>query len=613
MNVGTQPQATAGSDGFIYNDFSFTVATKNGSGSQTSNGVLVSALFKMGIPVNGKNLFPSNIKGLPTWYTIRVSKDGYTARKAVTEIAVTFNQDTAAEDISKLPAGGVVIIPAEWKWGQSREDLIYYEIPTKEIMKQFDIPSDLRDRIQNMTYVGAMAYLFDLPMDVVYQTLLDNFKGKEKPAKLNFQVVQAAFDWSAENLTKRDPYKFAALGLNGDKILITGNEAGGIGALFGGLTVVAWYPITPSTSMVDAVMDYQYLRRDPETGKETVAVIQAEDEIAAIGMLVGAGWAGARAMTSTSGPGISLMAEFTGLAYYSEIPIVIWDITRMGPSTGLPTRTSQGDLMFTHFLGHGDSRQLCLLPGSVEECFEFGWRAFDYAEKFQTPVFVLSDLDLGMNNWMAQPFEYPTEPMNRGKVLNAEQLQTHMDEFGKWGRYMDVDQDGIPYRTLPGTNHPRSAYFARGTGHNPMAVYSERVDDWVDNMKRLRRKFERARNELPAPITDFDTAAPKSVGFVTFGSNEDAVREARDTLTAQGIPSDYIRARALPLHQSIMDFVTSHDRVYVVENDFDGQLAQLLRLEMAQSTEHMTSLALGDSMPMTAGWVVEQVLKHEIK
>lgn len=613
MNVGTQPQATAGSDGFIYNDFSFTVATKNGSGSQTSNGVLVSALFKMGIPVNGKNLFPSNIKGLPTWYTIRVSKDGYTARKAVTEIAVTFNLDTAAEDISNLPAGGVVIIPAEWKWGQSREDLIYYEIPTKEIMKQFDIPSDLRDRIQNMTYVGAMAYLFDLPMDVVYQTLLDNFKGKERPARLNFQVVQAAFDWSAENLTKRDPYKFAALGLNTDKILITGNEAGGLGALFGGLTVVAWYPITPSTSMIDTVMDYQHLRRDPETGKETVAVIQAEDEIAAIGMLVGAGWAGARAMTSTSGPGISLMAEFTGLAYYSEIPLVIWDITRMGPSTGLPTRTSQGDLIFTHFLGHGDSRQLCLLPGSVEECFEFGWRAFDYAEKFQTPVFVLSDLDLGMNNWMAQPFEYPTEPMNRGKVLNAEQLQAHMDEFGKWGRYMDVDQDGIPYRTLPGTNHPKSAYFARGTGHNPMAVYSERVDDWVDNMKRLRRKFEYARKDLPAPITDFDPAAPRSVGFVTFGSNEDAIREARDILAARGIASDYIRARALPLHQSIMDFVTSHDRVYVVENDFDGQLAQLLRLEMAQSTEHMTSLALGDSMPMTAGWVVEQVLKHEIQ
>lgn len=607
LNLGPSTRIHADEDGYIYNDFAFTVATKNGSGSQTSNNVLVYSLFKMGIPVNGKNLFPSNIKGLPTWYTIRASKDGYTARKQTTEICIAFNQDTAAEDIDKLPSGGVLIIPKEWNWGQSRSDITYYEVPVKELVKSLDINSEFKDRISNMVYVGVVAQLFDIPLDVVYNALLDNFKGKAKPADMNMSVVRAGFDYARDNLPKQDPYKFRPLGLNGDKIVITGNESAALGAVFGGLTVVAWYPITPSTSMVDAVMGYQHLRRDPDTGKETIAVIQAEDEIAAIGMLCGAGWAGARAMTSTSGPGISLMAEFTGLAYYAEIPFVVWDVTRMGPSTGLPTRTSQGDLIFTHFLGHGDSRQIVLLPGSVEECFEFGWKAFDVAEQFQTPVFVLSDLDLGMNNWMAKPFDYPDQPMVRGKVLDAEQLQKHIEEFGKWGRYVDVDGDGIPYRTLPGTNHPRSAYFARGTGHNAMGVYSERGDDWVQNMQRLRRKFETARAQLPAPYTEWDKDAGNSIGILTFGSNEDAIREARDWLAADSIQTDYMRVKALPLHADVFEFVKSHDRVFVVENNFDGQLNQVLNIELENSQTKKTSLALGDSLPMTPEWVFEQI------
>jgi 2-oxoglutarate ferredoxin oxidoreductase subunit alpha len=613
MGIAVQPdtQSQAPSKGQHINDFAFMVATKNGSGSQTSNSIIVRALFKMGIPVNGKNLFPSNIKGLPTWYTIRVSKDGYTARRDTTEIAIAMNESTAAEDIQNLPAGGVCILPQEWKWGQSRSDIVYYEIPVRDTIKLFDIPSERREQVANMVYVGVVAYLFGIPLQYLHDALMDNFGGKPKPVQMNYQVLEAAFKWAEENLTKTDPYRFEPMDMTQGKIIITGNEAAALGAIFGGLTVAAWYPITPSTSLIDAVMGYQHLRRDPETGKETVAVVQAEDEIAAIGMIVGAGWAGARAMTATSGPGISLMSEFTGLAYYAEIPIVIWDITRMGPSTGLPTRTSQGDLIFTYFLGHGDSRQLILLPSNPEECFEFGWKAFDLAEQFQTPVFVLSDLDIGMNNWMAEPFQYPDKPINRGKVLDKVALEEFFAEKGEWGRYKDYDGDGIGYRTLPGTDHPRAAYFARGTGHNEYAAYSERSDDWLKNMARLHRKFETARQTMPESYIDFD--ANKSVGIISFGSNDPAIQEARDRLRADGIETNYLRVRALPLRQEVIDFVVQHRRVYVVENNFDGQLAQIIRAETRQDTHHLISLTSGDGLPMTPGFVHQGILREERK
>lgn len=592
------------------NDFAFTVATKNGSGSQTSNNVLVKALFKMGIPVNGKNLFPSNIKGLPTWYTIRVSKDNYTARRETTEIAIAMNELTAAEDINALPEGGVCIFPAEWKWGQTRSDITYYEVPVRDIVKQCEgIPAERRDQVANMVYVGVVAQLFDIPLTQIYDALLDNFSGKEKPTQMNYQVVEAAFHWTAENLVKNDPFYFEPMDLTTGKIMITGNEAAAMGAVFGGLNFVAWYPITPSTSVVDAVLSYQHLRRDPETGKETLAVLQAEDEIAAIGMIVGAGWAGARAMTATSGPGISLMAEFAGLAYFAEIPIVVWDITRMGPSTGLPTRTSQGDLTFTYFLGHGDSRQVILLPATVEECFEFGWRAFDVAEQLQTPVFVLSDLDLGMNNWMAEPFAYPDEPINRGKVLHKEQLEEFFAEKGEWYRFRDYDKDGIPYRTVPGTDHPRAAYFTRGTGHDDRAVYSERSDDWVQNMERLRSKFQTAKTVVPQPIQDFD--ASKKVGIISFGSNDPAIQEGRDRLAAEGIQTNYLRVRALPFSADVENFLAHHDRLYIVENNFDGQLAQLLRMEIPEYANRIVSITLGDGLPMTPRFVHQNIAEQE--
>lgn len=608
VNVKTQPSRLDIGEPVI-NDFAFSVATKNGSGSQTSNNVLVMSLFRMGIPVNGKNLFPSNIKGLPTWYTIRASKEGYTARKATTEIVVAYNNSTAPEDVASLPPGGVCITTDKIaRIIRRREDISYYEIPVAKLMRQTKVPSAFRKRVENMTYVGAVANLFNIPLDVIYDVLLANFKGKEKPALMNHDVVRLAYDWTAENIEKTDPYRFEKMNGTVGKILMTGNDAGALGAIFGGVNVVAWYPITPSTSFVDGIISFRHLRQNADQ-ENTIAVVQAEDELAAAGIVAGAGWAGGRALTATSGPGISLMAEFAGLAYFAEIPAVFWNITRMGPSTGLPTRTSQGDLLFTYFLGHGDSRQICLMPGSLAEAFEFGWKSFDIAEALQTPVFVISDLDLGMNNWLSDPFDYPDEPIQRGKVLNAADLQAFIERHGKWGRYLDVDDDGIAYRTLPGTDHPLSAYFARGTGHNEMADYSERSDDWVKNMRRLNKKMETARQLLPPPIIDADDEA--EIGIITFGTNEEAIREARDWLTSEGVKTGCLRVRALPLAPSVSDFIAAYPRIYVIENNFDGQLNQLIRLEHAADITHLRSLTLGDGLPMTPSWVYDSIKEQE--
>lgn len=607
--IQMHPESLAEERASQINDFAFMVATKNGSGSQTSNNVLVRSLFHMGIPVNGKNLFPSNIKGLPTWYTIRVSGEGYIARRDTTEIAIAMNELTAAEDIADLPEGGVVILPQEWKWGRSREDITWYEIPVRETIRQFKIPSARREQVGNMVYVGVVAYLFNIPLELVHKALSDNFPGKAPIVNMNYEIIETAWEWARDNLVKQDPYRFAPLNLTEGKILITGNEAAALGAIFGGVTFASWYPITPSTSLIDSVLGYRHLRKDPASGKDTVAVIQAEDEIAAIGMVVGAGWAGARAMTATSGPGISLMSEFAGLAYLAEIPAVIWDVTRMGPSTGLPTRTSQGDILFANFLGHGDSQQVILLPRDPGECFEFGWKAFDLAEALQTPVFVLSDLDIGMNNWMSEPFDYPDVSLNRGKTLDKIGLEEFFAEKGEWYRYRDYDGDGIPWRTIPGTDHPRSAYFTRGTGHNDQADYSERSDDWVENMQRLRRKFETARTLMPAP--EIETSPGLEIGIISYGSNDPAVQEARDRLRADGIETSYLRIRALPLKPEILTFIEQHKRIYVVENNFDGQMTSLIRIDMPKDNSHVHPLTLGDGLPMTPGFVYESILSEE--
>lgn len=604
VEIESEPR-TAESRPPVINDFAIVAATVNGSGSQTANGVLIRALFKMGIPVNGKNLFPSNISGLPTWFTIRVSKDGYIARREATEVLVAFNQKTAAEDLAALPAGGVCVYPADWTFERTRDDVTYYAVPVKEFVTASGADPKLRDYVANMVYVGALSELLGIERDEIHAALSYHFQGKAKAIGLNWGVVGAAADWVRENIVKEDPFRVARMHATDGLVLIDGNTAGALGAIFGGVTVAAWYPITPATSLADALNEYlPRLRRGPD-GEHSYAVIQAEDEIAAIGMVIGAGWAGARAMTSTSGPGISLMTEFAGMGYFTEIPAVIWDIQRMGPSTGLPTRVSQGDVLKTYYLGHGDTRQICLLPSSVAECFEFGGTALDLAERLQTPVFVLSDLDIGMNLWMTKPFTYPEQPLDRGKVLTAEDIK----RLGGFARYEDVDGDGIPYRTLPGTEHPLAAYFARGTGHNPKAIYSERADDWMQNMDRLARKHDTARKIVPQPV--IDDAAGAEIGIIAYGSADPAIIEARDRLTAQGVATDYLRIRALPLGQSLAEFIANHERVYVIELNHDGQMHQLIQLHTPEYATRLRSIAHCDGYPLTARFVTEAILEQE--
>ena len=588
------------------NNFTVVAATVNGSGSQTANNCLLRALFKMGIPVSGKNIFPSNIQGLPTWFSIRASKDGFVARRETAEIVVALNRQTAAEDIAGVAPGGVVIYPSEWKLSEDRGDVFYYSLPVQQMAKDSGASADMRPYVANMVYVGALTELLGIEVDEIKAALTDHFHGKTKPIELNFGVVQAAIDYTREHLAKRDPFRVERMNANEGKIIINGNSAGALGAVFGGVTVAAWYPITPSTSLVDALGEYaRSLRKDPETGNATYAIVQAEDEIAAIGMVTGAGWAGARAMTSTSGPGLSLMTEYIGYGYFAEVPAVIWDIMRMGPSTGLPTRVSQGDVLAAYYMGHGDTRQVCLFPGSMEECFECGWTAFDLAERLQAPILVMSDLDLGMNLWMSQPFAYPDRPMDRGKVLSAQDL----DRLGGFNRYEDVDGDGIGYRTIPGTDHPLAAYFTRGSGHNQQAQYTERADEWEANLQRLARKHEFARTIVPRPVIDEVDGA--EIAIIAFGSSDPGVVEARSMLTGKGIKTSYLRMRALPTTQEQREFTGRYQRVYVVENNFDGQMRRILQSEEPEHATRFRSISKCDGLPLTGRWIAQSILEQE--
>lgn len=587
------------------NDFSIMVATVNGTGSQTANLALLRSFFKMGIPVNGKNIFPSNIQGLPTWYNIRVSREGYVARRETSEVLVAFNLATVHEDIAALPAGGVCIYNADWRSVPQRDDIVYYGIPVNEFVAKSGMKGKLRDYIANMIYVGAVAYLLDIPLEQIDDALDFHFKGRRKLVDSNMNMVRVAYDWAAENIVKEDPYRVTPMNETAGMIMMTGNEAAALGSVYGGATVVAWYPITPSTSLIDAMGLYlPQLRKDPETGRKSYTIIQAEDELAAIGMLLGAGWAGARSMTATSGPGISLMAEFSGLGYFAEIPAVIWDIQRVGPSTGMPTRTGQGDIDFVYTLGHGDTKNIILLPANLKECFEFGTTSFNLADELQTPVFVLSDLDLGMNNWMSEPFDYPQEPIKRGKVLTAQDVE----EKG-FARYRDIDGDGVGYRTLPGTEHPRAAFFTRGTGHNDRAVYSEKSEDWVENMDRLLRKFNTARAMVPGPVIDEKKDA--KIGIIGYGTTTYAIAEARDRLERDDMKTSYMRLRALPINDEVKEFVARHDRVYVVELNRDGQMHGILLTEMPDQATKLISLSYLDGLPLTARWIHEAITAKE--
>jgi 2-oxoglutarate ferredoxin oxidoreductase subunit alpha len=591
----------------IINNFSITVATVNGSGSQTSNLTLMRALFKMGLPVSGKNIFPSNIQGLPTWYTIRISEDGYLARCEDQEIVVAMNPTTFETDMKGIIPGGVLFYDDSIRIPIEREDIHCYPMPVKNMVRESGAPSTIRDYIANMVYVGIVANILGIDRDQIYQALDFHFKGKQKPIELNWTMVNTAFEWAANNLTKTDAYSVKASNKTDGYIMADGNTAAALGALYGGLQLAAWYPITPATSLAETLHEYvPVFRKDPLSGKNTCVVIQAEDELAAIGMVVGAGWSGLRAMTSTSGPGLSLMVEYVGLAYFSEVPVVIWDIQRIGPSTGLPTRTSQGDLRLAYTMGHGDARHAILFPGSVTECFEFGWKAFDIAERLQTPVIVLSDLDFGMNQWMTKPFEYPDQPMDRGKILWEEDLKKLGDS---WGRYVDVDGDGITYRTLPGNKLPNAAYFARGTGHDEYANYSEEPDVWEKNLLRLRHKLEANLGLLPKP--EINTTEGASFSIISYGSTTPAIQEAIDLLVEQGYKIDHLRMRSLPTSPEVVDFVHAHQRNYVIELNRDGQLHQVLRLEIPDCSLQLVSLCHLDGMPLTAKWVVDQIRAKE--
>ncbi len=591
----------------VINDFSIQVATVNGSGSQSANSVLLRSIFAMGIPVSGKNLFPSNIAGLPTWYTIRASKHGYVARKKEIDILVAMNAETAKDDILSLPAGAVAIYEDAANLRQYRDDVVCYPVPFDKITAEVCPEAKLRKLVKNMVYVGIVAQLISLDLKVVETAVRRQFAKKQKAADLNWAAIEAGYKYAAESLTKHDPYVLERMHATEGKIIIDGNAAAALGAMFAGVTVVTWYPITPSSSVVEQLIDYLKKYRIEQDGKATFAVVQAEDELAAIGMVLGAGWAGARSMTATSGPGISLMAEFAGLGYFSELPGVIFDIQRIGPSTGLPTRTSQADLLSLAFLSHGDTKHVVLIPCSVKECFEMAIAAFDLTERLQTPVFVASDLDLGMNNWMSDPFEYPEKPQDRGKVLTAEDLT----RLGGFARYKDVDGDAIPYRTLPGTDHPQAAYFTRGSGHNESAKYSEKPDDYQHLMERLARKFETARTLVPKPQIVQD--GKSKIGIIAFGTSDFAVLESRDQLKKEfGVETDYLRIRAFPFTSEVHDFVASHDRVYIVEQNRDAQMLSLLKLDLpAEQTTKLRSILHFNGLPIDARSVTEALTLQE--
>ncbi|HNV03919.1 MAG TPA: 2-oxoacid:acceptor oxidoreductase subunit alpha [Vicinamibacterales bacterium] len=590
----------------VVNDFSIQVATVNGSGSQTANLVLIRSLFQMGIPVSGKNLFPSNIAGLPTWYTIRANWRGYIARKKDVDILVALNPETAREDVLALDAGAAVVYDAALKLDEVRADLTFYPVPFDELVKPVCPDAKLRRLVRNMIYDGVLSRLLGIDLAEMDRALEKQLGRKPKALALNRAALAAGDAYAAEHLSKADPFRVERMDATRGKILIEANAAVALGAMMAGVTVVTWYPITPSTSVVETLIDYmKRYRVDPETGKATFAIVQAEDELASIGMAIGAGWAGARSMTATSGPGMSLMAEFSGLGYFTEVPAVIIDVQRVGPSTGLPTRTSQGDMLSTAVLSHGDTKHIMLIPSSAEECYSLTMKAFDLAERFQTPVFVMTDLDLGMNTWMADEFPYPDAPLDRGKRLDRATLEKLPD----WGRFMDVDGDGIPWRTVPGDGLP--AYFNRGSGHNAKGQYSERAEDYTSLMDRLARKFETARRAVPPEVVD--EVAGAQVAIAAYGTSHWAVEEARGQLAAEaGLATSYIRLRSYPFTQAVERFIDRHARVYVVEQNRAAQMLSLLKLDLTPGqVGKLRSVVYYTGLPIDARSISDEILAQE--
>lgn len=591
------------------NDLTIRVATVNGSGSQSSNLVLANAIFRLGIPVAPKNVFPSNIEGLPTWFDVRVTPRGYQCRSRDVDVLVALNAATWPSDVAGVKPGGMIVHEAAYPMlgAIRRDDVTYYAVPFLELAKKHIEQGALRKYLMNMIYVGVVAHLLDIGVDVIEAAVGVQFASKPKAIETNMVAVRLGIDYAREHLKKTDPYRLEPMPGGTDGLMfMDGNRAAALGCVMAGCTVAAWYPITPSSSLCESFISLcDKYRIDAKTGERKAAIVQAEDELAALGMVFGATWAGARAMTSTSGPGISLMAEFAGLGYYAELPAVIFDVQRAGPSTGLPTRTMQGDIAFAYTLSHGDTKHIVLLPATVEEAYEQSMAAFDLADRFQTPVFVLSDLDLGMNIWLTRPLQYPEKPFDRGKVLSADDLA----KVESWGRYRDVDKDGIPYRTLPGTKHPNAGFFTRGTGHDEEALYSESPEMFKQNLDRLVRKHDTARGAVPEPVVE---EGGNECAIIAVGTTHHAVVEARDILQAQGIKTDYLRIRALPLAPSIAEFIARHERVYVIEQNRDGQLYGLLRSELPVSLiERLNSIRHYNGVPIDAAAIVDPLLLAE--
>lgn len=604
-STASEPTPTSRAEPIV-NRLSIQVATVNGSGSQTANQTLLRSIFRMGIPVSGKNLFPSNIAGLPTWFTIRANADGYTARRKEIDVLVCMNAQTAKEDVEGVPPGSTVIYEESLRLDGIRDDVDMYPVPFSKMIRDICPSVGLRRLVVNMIYVGVVADMLEIPFEQVDEALTKQFARKPKAKGVNVDAVKAGYEWAQANVATKPRFRLAPMDKTAGKVLVDGNTAAGLGSHMAGCTFLSWYPITPSSSLAEALIAYTHkYRRDEDSGRLLMADIQAEDELAAVGMVVGAGWAGARAMTATSGPGISLMSEFIGLAYYAEIPGVIFNIQRTGPSTGLPTRTMQGDIMSTAYVSHGDTRHPCLYPCDVNEAYEFAMKAFDLAERLQTMVFVLSDLDLGMNLWMADPFAYPEEGIDRGKVLDQEALATVED----WGRYKDVDGDGIPYRTLPGTPGGKGAFFTRGSGHDEYANYTESDEVYARNVDRLKRKLDTAGTLVPPPV--FDDVGSK-VGILAYGTTHDAIRESRDQLSGEfDINLDYCRVRGFPFNASIREWILAHDHVYVVEQNRDGQMKSMLGIECPDVVSKLRSVTYYGGLPLDARTVTDAIVAGE--
>lgn len=591
----------------VVNDLSICVATANGSGSASSNNILFKSIFKMGIPCSSKNMFPSNIQGLPTWYQIRANADGYLGRKDVIDVMVMFNDDTADKDIYRVRDGGLILyddskpLPDPLK----RDGVQYLGVPANGLVQKHVEAGPLRAKQRNMLYVGALAYLFGIDMETIRAVLSDTFGNKPAVIESNLLCIELGYNHMRDNGASQSIAMLEEIpDGNKGKIVTEGNTACAIGAIYGGVTFVAWYPITPSSSLAEALERYLPRLRKDEDGKATYAVIQAEDEISATNMVAGAGWMGARAMTSTSGPGLSLMNETIGLQYFAEIPGVYFIIQRGGPSTGLPTRTQQADIQLMHVASHGDTRHLILIPHDMKSCFDLGRRSFDLADRFQTPVFVMMDLDLGMNLWGSDPLELVQEPFDRGKLVSAEDIE----EQGGFGRYLDVDGDGVPQRTIPGNRHPQAAYFARGSGHDAQARYSEDENDYKETLDRLRLKHETARGFVPKPWVE--SRPDVNTGVVCFGSSYEAVREARDRLRVAGVETNHLLLRALPLTAEVGEFLASHEVVYLMEQNRDAQMAAIFKEEYPEFATKIVSVLIYDGLPATAGEIVRQIREH---